>query len=64
MDVTKALEILLSLLMMVLTVRTFFHLGRRKPFFSVNNARALLFAGGMFVVMIYFWVGLFKPFLL
>ena len=64
MDVTKGLEILLSLFMMGLTVRTFLHLARRRPFVSVNNARALVFAGGMLAGTIYFWVSLVKALLL
>ena len=64
MDVTKGLEILISLFLTVLTVRGLLHLARSRPFISVNNARALVLTCGMLAGTMYFWVSLLKAFLL
>ena len=60
MDLPLALEILLTLLLTGLTVRSLWHAARRRPFLSVSNARSVFFAGGMIAGMLYFWMSLLK----
>lgn len=63
MDVPLALEILLTLLLTGLTVRGLWQVMRHKPLFSVANARALVFVGGMLAGVLYFWISFLKPFI-
>jgi hypothetical protein len=61
MDV-QTLELCAALLLTALSVRSFWHIARRRSWVSVANARSLVFAGGLLASMIYFWFKFLKPF--
>ena len=57
MDV-QTLELFAALVLTALSVRSLWHIARRRPFVSVANARSLVFAGGLLAGCVYFWLAL------